>query len=49
MSMEKRNVVEGKRTPVRELARHDASWDKMAAAEFCPPKDTKIKKPVRKP
>lgn len=34
--MEKRNVVEGKRTPDSELMRHDGDWDKKAAAEFKP-------------
>lgn len=32
--MEKRNVVEEKRTPVPEIKRADADWDKEAAAEF---------------
>ena len=31
MTMEKRNVVEEKRTPEPELARSDDNWDKDAA------------------
>ena len=37
--MEKRNIVEGRRTPVHELDRKDDNWDKQAAACF-KPKDT---------
>ena len=32
--IEKRNVVEGKRTPEHELERLDSNWDKESAAEF---------------
>ena len=42
MSMEKRNVVEPRRTPRKELKRPDDNWDKEAAAEF-----TTIKEPVK--
>jgi hypothetical protein len=48
MSMIKQNVVEGKRTPAHEIARHDANWDKYAAAEFKPVKDTPKKQPTKK-
>lgn len=34
MPMEKRNLVEEKRTPEHELRRADEDWDKQAAAEF---------------
>jgi hypothetical protein len=34
--MEKRNVVEEKRTPDHELSRPDENWDKKAASEFIP-------------
>ncbi len=40
--LEKRNVVEGKRTPEHELDRPDSNWDKEAAAEFVP---VKVKSP----
>lgn len=36
MTMEKRNVVENKRTPEHELTRPDDNWDKQAADEFIP-------------
>ena len=42
--MEKRNVVESKRTPKEELARKDEHWDKEAAELFKP-----AAKPVDKP
>mgnify|MGYP001576708363 CR=1 FL=1 len=32
--MEKRNVVEERRTPDVERERHDEDWDKQAAAKF---------------
>jgi hypothetical protein len=32
--MEKRNLVEEKRTPDHELRRDDEDWDKQAAGEF---------------
>ena len=32
--MEKRNVVEPRRTPDVEIKRADDNWDKQAAAEF---------------
>jgi hypothetical protein len=34
MTMEKRNLVEEKRTPDHELRRDDEDWDKQAAGEF---------------
>ena len=34
--MEKRNVVEDKRTPEAEISRPDENWDKQAAQEFKP-------------
>jgi hypothetical protein len=37
MSMEKRNVVEGRRTPEHELDRADSNWDKEAAEAFQKP------------
>jgi len=39
--MEKRNVVESRRTPDHEIDRTDGDWDKEAAAEFVPPKADK--------
>ena len=36
MTMEKRNVVEEKRTPDEEITRPDENWDKRAADEFKP-------------
>jgi hypothetical protein len=44
MSMEKRNVVEDKRTPEHELTRPDEHWDKEAAAAFKP-----VSKPKEQP
>lgn len=41
--MEKRNVVEDRRTPKHELNRPDEDWDKTAAAEFNPKKVKKSK------
>lgn len=35
--MEKRNVVEDKRTPDHEIKRTDEDWDKTAAKAFIPP------------
>lgn len=32
--MEKRNVVEVRRTPKHEITRKDDDWDKQAAARF---------------
>ena len=37
MTMEKRNVVENKRTPDHEKDREDEHWDKEAANEFQEP------------
>jgi len=37
MSLEKRNVVEDKRTPDHELNRSDDNWDKEAADIFKSP------------
>jgi len=37
MTMEKRNVVNDKRTPEPELSRPDADWDKKAADLMDPP------------
>ena len=34
MGLEKRNVVEERRTPKAELHRSDEDWDKQAAAAF---------------
>ena len=34
--MEKRNVVQDKRTPEHELTRPDEHWDKDAADKFVP-------------
>jgi hypothetical protein len=34
--MEKRNVVEDKRTPEHEISRPDENWDKKAADQFKP-------------
>lgn len=39
MPMEKRNVVETRRTPAPEIKRADADWDKQAAAEFAEVKE----------
>ena len=44
MMMEKRNVVENKRTPDDELNREDEDWDKAAAAMMCPLTDAQKKK-----
>ena len=41
MTMEKRNVVEPRRTPSVERKRPDQDWDKKAAAEFKPVKKDK--------
>ena len=41
--MEKRNVVEERRTPDQEISRPDENWDKTAAAEFMPV-DTPVKR-----
>jgi hypothetical protein len=34
--MEKRNVVEDRRTPDHEISRPDEDWDKQAADAFMP-------------
>ena len=47
MAMIKQNVAEPGRTPAKELRRKDADWDKEAAAEFRPVKNTpKVKRPA---
>ena len=50
--MEKRNVVEQRRTPQNELTRPDENWDKTAANLFetppVIPADKKSEKPATK-
>lgn len=49
--MEKRNVVEDRRTPAHEITRKDEDWDKQAAAQFKPSrqpaKPVKLNKQVK--
>lgn len=40
--MEKRNVIEPRRTPDHELDRPDSDWDKEAAAEFKQPEQPEL-------